>query len=447
MNSRQSIAASRRGYQRQLFAAKWCAVLLLVCGTFESFSQTDAAKTNEAKPLSTQRPQPHRYLFVVETSSSMRRRAEAVQKTVRDMLLSRMAGQLRSGDSIGIWTFNDQLHAGQFPLQRWTPENRQRIAAAAVLFLTKQSYQKGSHLTETMQQVDRVVKSSEAITVILVSSGDEKLVGTPFDAEVNGSFERDRRAQQRVQMPFVTVLRAKAGEFTDYRINLAPWPVEFPPFPPEPKMEVTEVKPSPPPPAQRVAPLIISGKKSEPVEATATPAPPSEKPAPPPAATKTEPPPAKTETSNLIAESKPAAEPVVSVGENSKARPATNGTATQNVSPPENAAPPQATQTAPGVSAYPKPQSNAAPPIASSESQSVPVAQPASAQTEAQPAANASPIQSAATPTSPFQGKVPLIIGCLLFAAAVIVWIAMRRRARAMHHASLITRSLDQKEP
>jgi general secretion pathway protein K len=37
--------------------------------------------------------------------------------------------------------------------------------------------------------------------------------------------------------PFVTVLRARKGEFIGWNVSMPPWPVEFPEFPPEPQME------------------------------------------------------------------------------------------------------------------------------------------------------------------------------------------------------------------
>jgi hypothetical protein len=443
----------------------------MTCATFDACSQTTPVKTNEAKAAAVQRPQSHRYLFVVDTSASMRRRAEAVQRAVGDMLLSGMAGQLRTGDTIGLWTFNERLYSGQFPLQRWSPENRQRIGRAAVLFLSKQKYEKRSQLADTTQQIDRLIKNSDAITVILISDGDEKIAGTPFDAQINAAFEKDRSSQQRLQMPFVTVLRAKAGELTDYRVNLAPWPAEFPPLPPEPKVEVAEVKPAPAPPPQpqAVAPLIISGRKSEPVEAPASATTSTEKPERA-AATTTEPSPpapAKPETSTLIVpETKPPAEASGNVAEIPKPGPkpeatqsATTPPSVQTASPAdvthsETPAPPpdpriKTFPAQPEASTYsPKPASNTPVTVAPSEPQSTPAVPPPSAPpADAQPVANTSPTESVATPTSPFHGKAPLIIGSLLLVAAAVVWIAMSRRGRAAHRASLITRSLDQKEP
>ena len=72
------------------------------------------AQTNTARAL----PPSNRCLLIVETSRSMQRRAEAVLKAVQDLLTSGLNGQLRQGDTLGLWTFNDDLYTGRFPLQR-----------------------------------------------------------------------------------------------------------------------------------------------------------------------------------------------------------------------------------------------------------------------------------------------------------------------------------------
>ena len=83
---------------------------------------------------------PGRYLFVVETSSDMRRCAGAVEEALRAMLRYDLNGQLRRGDTLGVWTFNEQLYAGRFPMEVWTPERREIAAGNVLEFLKKQRY-------------------------------------------------------------------------------------------------------------------------------------------------------------------------------------------------------------------------------------------------------------------------------------------------------------------
>ena len=96
------------------------------------------AQTNVAKAA----PSPRRWLLVVETSKSMQRGADAVLGAVRGMLASDLNGQLEAGDTLGMWTFNEELYAGRLPLQMWSPQARGDIMERTLAFLKAQKYEK-----------------------------------------------------------------------------------------------------------------------------------------------------------------------------------------------------------------------------------------------------------------------------------------------------------------
>jgi len=85
------------------------------------------AQTNLAKPG----PHSNRYLLIVETSRAMERRSEAALKVAQGLLVSGMNGQLQRGDSLGVWTFNEELYAGRLALQPWSPEAPAQKAVAS----------------------------------------------------------------------------------------------------------------------------------------------------------------------------------------------------------------------------------------------------------------------------------------------------------------------------
>ncbi|MSU57733.1 MAG: hypothetical protein EXS35_06055 [Pedosphaera sp.] len=217
-----------------------------------------------------------RFLFVVDTSAAMRRRAPAVETAVGNLLRSSMSAQLQRDDSVGLWTYNDQLFAGQFPLQRWTPENSGLIASNTVVFLKARRYQGESKFGPVVQALDRLIKESDKLTILLVSDGDEVITGTPYDAQIRQGFQQAFDGQKKARMPFVTVLRASRGRLVNASVNLAPWPVMIPDFPPEPQI-VEAPKPPPPPPKPVPRPtapsLILVGKKPVPPAVTNLPPP------------------------------------------------------------------------------------------------------------------------------------------------------------------------------
>src|ERR1051326_1495101 len=234
-------------------------VILTALSPLPLHAQTNAIKT----PLSS-----NRYLLILETSKSMQPRSEAVIKAVQDLLTSGIGGQLRRGGTIVLWTFNEEVYAGRFQLQRWFPEAHRSIGIRLLDFIKEQNYEKRGSLEQVLSEMDRVIKGSQLITIILISDGAENISGTPFDDKINETYKLWQRDQQKAKQPFLTLLRAKGGKFTEYAVTPAPCPLEIPPVPPDPQtpQAATNKPPAAPPkaPLPVVQPLIISGKKPQP---------------------------------------------------------------------------------------------------------------------------------------------------------------------------------------
>ncbi len=210
----------------------------------------------------------NRYLLVVETSRSMQRRVDGMAHSVQELLVSAIAGQARRGDTLGVWTFNEELYSGLLPLQQWSIETPKVLSERVVGFLRAQQFEKRARFDKVFPVLDRLVGKSPFITVILVCVGEDEVHGTPFDQRINTFFQTWRLQQQDARTPFVIALRAQAGRYVDCAMNPAPWPPELPALPKE--LFVAIAKPRPPaaietrkPAAAAVPPLIISGRKPE----------------------------------------------------------------------------------------------------------------------------------------------------------------------------------------
>jgi hypothetical protein len=292
------------------------------------------AHTNIAKAA----PSSRRWLFVVETSKSMQRRADGVLGAVRGLLASDLNGQLQAGDTLGMWTFNEDLYAGQLPLQTWSPQAREEIIQRTVTFLKSQKYEKQARFSKVAPALSRVIKDSELITVILISSGDGKILGTAIDGRINEYYDQWRKQQQKAQIPFVIVLRAMSGQVADYSFNTAPWPVQLPPLAPEMRSADTAPgripKPATKTPPPAVPPLVVSEKEPQ-----TEPAP---TPKPGPAVSKTESPPTldAAVTTNETAKAKPP-EPVPPPVEVAKAEPPPTAVVATTTNEPVKAKPPE----------------------------------------------------------------------------------------------------------
>ncbi len=170
----------------------------------------------------------NRFLFIVDTSSPMKRRMPEVEKTTRELVLSGINNELRHGDTFTIWTFNDQLSAGKFPMQIWRPENKTKIAEAAAQFVAGQRCEKTARFDRVKAEMFRVVADSEKLVVIIFTDGMTALRGTPFDGKINAVFEKHRDELREGKTAFVVALLADSGKFVSYTMNSTAGPIWMP---------------------------------------------------------------------------------------------------------------------------------------------------------------------------------------------------------------------------
>ena len=227
--------------------------------TSEARSQTNVPKIGTISS---------RFLVIVETSHPMGRRSDATLKTVGSLLYSGFNHQIKQGDSVGVWTFNQQLYTGRLPLQRWSTPLQHEIVSGTLDFLKSQKFEKQPAFSSVRPALDKVIKDSEFISVIFVSSGEDAMTGTPFDDKINELYKSWKVDQEKARMPFITVLRAKRGRITGYAAVPAPWQIEIPPWPVEPVAKAAEMKLQTTGQPSAVPPLIFSGKKPKPAEIT-----------------------------------------------------------------------------------------------------------------------------------------------------------------------------------
>jgi hypothetical protein len=385
-------------------------------------------------------------LLLVETSEAMRPRARAALRVVESLLASGMHGQFRAGDTLGVWTYNEELHAGELPLQVWTPQDESLLASNVVGFLKTQRFEKAALAAVAWPEVEELVRESERLTVIWITTGSEPIRGTPFDADINACFDVNADAQKNRRMPFVIVLRSQQGAWCGVTLNLAPWPVllpSFPPWTPQPKPAAAQpvskpaLKPAEARPAEKAPPaaparaepivrppLIIVGKKEEPLPKPAPPEPALASPvAPTPAAGTTDSSPTAPPTLAKSAPASPPAEAATKPVPAPKAEPTSVAVAT----------PAQPTETA-------KPGTLAETPVVGPSGGAASKTEPdATAATSAGPATTV----ATATPEAARKGVGwAWVAGGFWAAAALVVWWHFRRR-RAARRGSLITRSMD----
>jgi len=160
----------------------------------------------------------NRFLFVIDTASAMKSRKQGVAEAVNGLLESGMKGEVRKGDTIGLWTYSDRLDA-DFPMEVWSDEKRESILKEVREHVDHLRYEKHAHLEKAMPSIAEVVKSSERLTIIFIFDGSDLIKGTSFDKDINDLHKRYGREFRNASEPFVTILSARKGFFFDYTIN------------------------------------------------------------------------------------------------------------------------------------------------------------------------------------------------------------------------------------
>jgi hypothetical protein len=222
----------------------------------------------------------NRFLFIVDTSTSMEKHRDDELDVVDEILRSSANGQLHRGDSIGVWTFNAEIYTGNMPLQVWLPEQRQEIALRTEEFIREQTYRKTSRFDIALSSLYQVIKNSDIITVFIISNGNGKMQGSPFDDEINALYQENVKEMKKNRMPVVTVLQAKGGKILKYTVNAVPWPVVVPELPIVLK---AETGPAPPPAAPLATTNSTPPKPAPPAPALVAQTPPAMAPASAPA--------------------------------------------------------------------------------------------------------------------------------------------------------------------
>jgi hypothetical protein len=175
----------------------------------------------------------HRFLFVVETSSGNRKFEGSNRQAVFDLIVGGVNGNMRSGDTYGIWTFNDEVKAGEFPLTIWEKNQALDLAGQAAAFLQKQKYTKKASPSFLVDALRRLSDRVGDFNVFIVSSGEDPISGTPFDQNINAAYKALEKQSVRTGRPMVTTFAVRKSRPVRSGVVLAGDRIVLPDRPPE----------------------------------------------------------------------------------------------------------------------------------------------------------------------------------------------------------------------
>ena len=205
-------------------------------------------------------PPPQRWLLIFDTASTMKKFLPATTAELQNLFFNSASGQIRTGDSIGVWTFGKKLSAGEYPQLTWMPGQAAADAADLTIFLNNQHYADKTTYAALHPALDGVIAHSRRLTVIIFCDGRDNLQLTPYDKEINQTFREIKAVQKNIKVPFVLVVRTQEGQFVGATVNVPPGSLDLPPFPLLPQPVETAPAQTPvnaPPPVVVPAPSLI----------------------------------------------------------------------------------------------------------------------------------------------------------------------------------------------
>ena len=163
-------------------------------------------------------PPGNRYLFIVDTCSSMKRLATPLRSALFELIENGLEGRMKGGDTYGVWTCSDQV-VTDFPMQVWNEKERLILAYRASEFIKKQRLAKPGRLDPAVSGLLTIVNSVKDVTALILTDGEDPVKGTPYDLEINAAVKNVAAAMHRDKKPVVVALVAQGGQIVQWGVN------------------------------------------------------------------------------------------------------------------------------------------------------------------------------------------------------------------------------------
>ena len=217
----------------------------------------------------------HNFLFVIDSSISMESRKATAIKWVREAIASRFDGQIETGDSIDIWTYDTENNLNGFPPQIWTPSTAKQISDDAAQYLEKYKFKGKSEFANVITDLDILIPQTKSLLVVIITDGEQPFSGFPLDLEINGYLAKKGKLGAHSPNPLLISLAAINGKirtwtayFGEGNMGLASLPGRKA----APPVAVAEKKAAPVPPSttptvqpSRVSPKINASAEAPPI--------------------------------------------------------------------------------------------------------------------------------------------------------------------------------------
>ena len=152
---------------------------------------------------------------------------EATRQAIFQYIHSGLQGQMQMGDRYAIWLFNNQVYTNYFPGMTYDPLMSQVLANNASRFLQEVHFEKQTRMEKLWPLLREAAIASPLLTVVLLTDGDDRIKGSPFDERFNALFKEHYKELKKERVPFAVVMVAEKGQFAAYSVGAASAPLAF----------------------------------------------------------------------------------------------------------------------------------------------------------------------------------------------------------------------------
>ncbi len=207
----------------------------------------------------------------------MARLREPITEIIHELVMSGFDGQIQPGEEIGLWTFNEETYTRPFHPRHWDPLANALLAQETAGFVNRQIFAGRTRMDRLMRDLLQATRQSKHVTVLLMSDGEEAILGTPYDKSLNEIYRERRRELHKAKVPFVTILSVRDGAFSGWGVHAGAAPITLNEIdlaehivkPPAEKPETKEKATHAPPTPERAA-ASTETKPNEPTVAAAS---------------------------------------------------------------------------------------------------------------------------------------------------------------------------------
>ena len=127
----------------------------------------------------------------------MKKNLPLVKQALDDLFSSNLQHEMQDNDDLAVWTVDQDLHTGTFPLANLGAGGRRDVFGAAEGFSGRQKFTRRASLEAIQPLLNRVVKNSARLTVLIFCDGESRLLGTPYDSGMNPVIKKTGANQRR----------------------------------------------------------------------------------------------------------------------------------------------------------------------------------------------------------------------------------------------------------